>query len=195
MARSYPHTRVLPRPLAARADDIRTTLDDMTRNAAGARLTDKERESFRKIAMNLLWRMAQGEVPGYEVRLARDAILQTANGKDADLATLAVETMGRLPGSEYQQRLAGMVVDPGRDKLRVAAAKELNRHIQKFGLSVTDQQIKDLRVAYRDASIEPALRGQLALVMGSLRPPSRVTGARLLDFRPDAPAPKKAEKE
>ncbi|MBM4071785.1 MAG: hypothetical protein FJ271_23095 [Planctomycetes bacterium] len=191
MTKSFPHTRVLPRPLATRADDIKATVEDMTRHAAGARLTDKERETFRKTAMNLLWRMAQGEVPGYEVRHARDAILQTANAKDADLATLAVETMGRLPGSEYQQRLAGMVLDPGRDKLRVAAARELNRHIQKFGLSVSDQQIKDLRGAYRDAAVEPELRGQLALVMGSLRPASRVTGARLLDFRPDAPAPKK----
>lgn len=196
MARPHPHTRVLPRSLATRADDIKTTVDDMARDAAGSRLTGKEREAFRKMAMNHLWRMAQGEVPGYEVRHAKDAILQTASAKDADLATLAVETMGRLPGSEYQQRLAGMVLDPGRDKLRVAAAKELNRHIQKFGLSVTDQQIKDLRAAYRAAATEPELRGQLALVMGSLRPASRVTGARLLEFRPDAPAPKKEiEKE
>lgn len=193
LARPHPHTRVLPKGLATTPEELKTTVEDMTRNVALARLSDKERERFRKDAMDLLWRMAQGTIAGYDVRIARDALIQTAAGKDEDMATLAIETLGRLPGTEYQQRLAGMALDAGREKLRVAAARELNRHIQKFGMNLNEQQVKDLRATYR-ASADPDLRGQLALVMGSLRPASQVTGARLLDFRPDVPAPKN-EKE
>lgn len=189
MVRHHPHTRVVPQALAAMPEELKSTIDRRIKDASGAALSAKEREEFRKVAMDLLWRMARGEISGYHVLAARAAVVQAVGSKD--LGVEAVEILGRLPGTESQHRLAGIVLDPSREKLRLTAARELNRHLQKFGLLLTTQQMKDLRAAYRNPAEEPDLRAQLALVMGSLRPTSLQTGNRLFEFRPDPPAQKK----
>ena len=53
--------------------------------------------------------MARGEYAGYDIRPAEAALVQALRNPDS--AALALETLGRLPGSENQHRLAGLVLD------------------------------------------------------------------------------------
>ena len=87
------------------------------------------------------------------------------------------------------------MLDAKADKLRVPAAKELNRHVQKYGVLLAKKYAGDLRSAY-DTTPDAALKGELAIVVGLMRTPNPgQAGAQLFDFRPDAPAPPPMEKE
>jgi hypothetical protein len=112
-----------------------------------------------------------------------------------DMALEALEILGRISGQEPQVRLAAAVLNVGLGKERLPAAIELNRHIQKYGVMLDKAQITGLKEAYKNADDDPALRGQLALVIGSLRLSPQATGVRLFEFRPDVPAAPAEKKE
>jgi hypothetical protein len=136
--------------------------------------------------------MARQEIPGYDVRPAQAAVLTAL--RSPDTATEALEILSRLPGTEPQTRLAGVALDPGQDKLRIAAAMELNRHMQKYGMMLNRQQIALVKQAYAQAA-DPQLKAQLAITLGAFGPSAQLTGSRLIQFRPDAPAPPPEKKE
>jgi hypothetical protein len=185
----YRNTWVVPEIVASMPDELKATLEEKIQLTGGAKLSPKERKEFTRVAMDLLWRMARDEIRGYDVRPAREPIVQALRSED--LAVEALEIMGRLPGADVQQKLAAVVLDPARGKLRLTAAQELIRHIQKFGLTLEKRQAKDLNAAFQNAAESPELRTQLALVMGSLRPTARQTGNRLFQFQPEPPPPPK----
>ena len=111
---------------------------------------------------------------------------------------VALEILGRLPGQEPQIRLAAVVLNLGQGKQRLPAAIEsLNRHIQKFGLMLDKAQNTALKAAYKNADDEPALRSQLALVIGSMNPPSAlpVVARPFSSTRLDASCASQAEKK
>jgi hypothetical protein len=138
-------------------------------------------------AIEWLARLARGEVPGYDVRPATGAILKALQSDD--LANLAVEAAGHLPGTAPQRGLASVVLDAGRpEALRSAAAIELCRHIQQYGLVLTADQVHGIDNVYGTAK-EPRLKSNVALVLGSLHPDARQTGERLRSFRPALTAP------
>lgn len=177
-------------------DEFRDQVADQLRAVGTPRLTEEERKMFTRVSMDILWRMARGEIPGYDLRPAQDAIVQKL--RHPDMAVESVEILGRLPGQAPQVYLADIVVDPKRDKLRVPAAKELNRHIQKYGLLLAKPQVDQLKAAFKAQAADPTLQAELALVMSSLRPSAQGTGLRLFEFRPDpppAPQEKKEEKK
>jgi hypothetical protein len=185
----FANTWVYPAVLATTSTELKNTLESHIAGAAGAKLSDKERKQFARAAMDYFWRMVRGEIHGYDVRPAHDAIVFAL--RDSDLVLEAIETLGRLPGTDNQQHLAGITLDKTRGKLRLAAAKELNRHIQRFGLVLMNQQIKDILIAFNNPAEDAELRGQLGLVVGSLPADARLTGTRLHDFQPPPPAPPK----
>lgn len=189
----YQQVHLVPEVLLGMPNELKTTLEQAIKQAAGAPLLAEERKSYPRLAMDLLWRMARQEIPGYNVRPAQDAVLQALANEE--VADMALEILGRLPGAEVQQRLAGVVLDPQRGKLRVSAAIELNRHMQKQGVLLQPRQSKDLKTAYDKTDEDAALRAQLALVLGNLRPSLQVTGQRLQRFVPDPPAKKEEKKE
>jgi hypothetical protein len=180
LATRYPNTWVVADVIAALPDELKSTLDRGIKDAAGAKLSAKERQELARVALDILWRMARGEIRGYDLRPAQEAVVKAL--RSPELAVQAVEILGRLPGADNQQRLAGIVLDPARGKLRLTAALELNRHIQRHGVLLATQQLKDLKAAYQDPAENADLRTQLALVMGSLRPNATQTGSRLLQF-------------
>src|SRR5262249_3066003 len=143
-------------------------------------------------ALDVLWRMSRGEIGGFDLRPAQDAVARAA--RDPDHATQALEILGRMPGQAPQGRLASIVLDAG-NKFRGPAASQLKRSIPKQGLLLDKVQAADLKAAYK-AEGDPALKAQLALVAGSMRTTPQATGVRLFDFRPDAPtAPPPPQKE
>ena len=87
--------------------------------------------------------MARGELPGYDLQPASNALLQALN-KD-DTAVQALRIIARFPSTDAQQRLANVLFDAKKANLHVIAAQELNRHIQKNGLTLGKDQIDLLR--------------------------------------------------
>jgi DNA-binding response OmpR family regulator len=193
--KKYPNIEVLPELALGLPEEVKAHVAALVKQSQGTKLTAEERKEFQRYALDALWRMARGEYAGFDVRPAQDAVVDALRSPDA--AVPALEILGRIPGADTQNRLAGVVADPAREKLRVPAAKELNRHIQKYGILLGKKNVDDLRAAYQTAT-DPTLKGELAVVMGQLRVPTpQQTGAQLFQFRPDVPAapPEKKEKE
>jgi hypothetical protein len=187
IARRFSNVTVLPEVVLTMPEELKTTLEEQIKQTQGAKLSVDERKELTKIALDILWRMARGEYAGYDVRPAQDAFWTAV--RNPDLAVQALEALGRLPGNEIQRRLAAIVSDAAQGKLRVPAALELNHHIQKYGLLLGKRQIDELKTAYRDAADDAPLKGQLALVLGSLRPSVQATGVQLFQYRPEPGAP------
>ncbi len=142
-----------------------------------------ERAQAARQSLDALRRMAIGELPGYDVRRAEPEVL-AALRHDAT-APLALEILGRFPGSPAQQHLAEVVLDGKRDKgLRIQAAAELNRHVKQFGVSLPKERSLDLRALFGSPKTDATLRSQLAILVGNLRPTTLQTGQRLIGFDP-----------
>jgi hypothetical protein len=112
---------------------------------------------------------------------------------------VAVEAAGAFPDRQAQRELAAVVLDNGeRPELRSAAAVELNRHIQHHGALLTADQVGGIEALF-EAGGDLKLRGNVALVIGSLRPNAAKTGARLQRYAPPlptaVPAPEKEKEE
>jgi hypothetical protein len=163
----------------------RSWLDEEAVKLKGRTLSKAERAVFAEEALDALGRMARGEVKGYDVRAAEPTILDALLREET--APRAVEILATFPGKQTQQRLADLVLDAKRGKLRVTAARALNRHIQKHGVVLSDPQIASLRRLSVEPGVEPTLRAQLAILMGSLRSTPEATGTRLYRFTPGAP--------
>jgi hypothetical protein len=110
-----------------------------------------------------------------------------------DLAQFAVAAAGYLPSQDVQRDLAGVVLDPGQPEgLRSAASVELVRSLQAFGRHLTAGQVKNLEAVYLGLP-ESKLKGNVATVLGSLRPDAVLTGERLQLYVPTFAAPAAAE--
>ncbi len=196
VAKLAPHYRAaagISAPALALADELKARIEALTKSSQGAKLTVDERKEFSRAALDALWRMARGEYTGYDVRPAETSIYYAL--RSPDQAPLALETLSRLPGTALQHRLAGVVLDQTRGKLRVAAAHELGRHMQKYGLLLGKKYVTDLRQMFQTAD-DATLKGELAVVVGLMRTPTpQQIGAQLSQFRPDVPAPPVEKKE
>src|SRR5439155_24489779 len=93
------------------------------RRSKGQMLSAGERQRLDRESLDWFAQMARGELPGYDLKNAKDALLVALNNKDT--ATQALHILGRFPTQESQQRLAGVLLDKDRAELHVVAAKEL----------------------------------------------------------------------
>jgi DNA-binding response OmpR family regulator len=194
LASRYRATAGISLPALALGDELKARIEALTKSSAGAKLTADERKEFSRAALDALWRMARGEYPGYDVRPAEAAIYSSAL-RSPDQAPLALETLSRLPGTTVQHDLAGVVVDPMRGKLRIAAAHELGRHMQKYSVLLSKKDQADLKQLFQSAD-DPTLKGELAVVVGLMRTPTpQQVGVQLFQFRPDVPPPPMEKKE
>jgi hypothetical protein len=181
----YRNVWVEPDRILRSADDLKAVLKDHIQQGMGRPLSAAERKVHTRTAMNWLSRIAHGELTGYDLRPAKDAIFHALRSDEVEMSRDAIDLVGRLPGADAQQQLAATVLDPTRDKLRAPAAFELSRHIQHNGLLLARMDIKRLTELYEDTK-DAALKNNLALVMGSMRPGPKATGNKLKGFRPPA---------
>ena len=186
MAARYRHVKMIPEALLLMGEDLKNQIDEVLIAAAGAKLSAAERKEFAKVGIDWLWRMARNEIQGYDVRPAQNAVIAAL--RSPETATEALEILSRLPGIEPQARLASVVMDAGQDKLRIPAAMELNRHLQKYGLMLNRIQVTQLKQTYQGAA-DPQLKAQLAITLGAFGPSANLTGSRLIQFHADPPAP------
>jgi CheY-like chemotaxis protein len=197
-------------------DELKKIVEAQFKNARIVKLTPDERGGFAGASMYFLGAMARGEITGYNVTPALDAvkkqladpenvakILQISPEKRTAVQyralgnyMQALEILGRLPGKEIQYQLAGIVSDPDKDfQMRVPAAKELNRHIQKNGVQLDKKLIANLQAAASQPDMHPDLREQFNITVSMIaRSTGTKTGDDLLKFRPDVPPPPKKDK-
>jgi CheY-like chemotaxis protein len=207
LASNYRNTFVLPSVYATKGADLKRELEEAikfsvapdsvikapedqqpwlkyeVRRNQGQALSEMERARFAKASLDWFAQMARGELTGYDLKPAEDAILQALNNKED--SKLALLVLARFPGSMVQQRLAGILFDADKQHLHAIAAKELNRHIQKNGLVLSKDEIGRLRALDQGITENPEVRAELAVLVGTLRATAQQTGSRLLNFRPD----------
>jgi CheY-like chemotaxis protein len=186
LADRYRHVWVLPGPLAA--NDWKTELGHAIADTMGQPLSEDERKANSSVAILWLKRLAVGEVAGYDIRPAQAAIFKAL--ETPELAALAIEAAGRLPGPAPQRELLRVVAGDAPAPIRAAAAAELARHIQVHGNALTGEQTKAIAELY-ESSADPKVKDNIALVLGSLHPDARVTGIRLQRYTPSLAAPPK----
>jgi hypothetical protein len=186
LARLYRHVWVMP--VITDPAALKKELTARITEAAGRPLSPEERKANAATALLWLRRLAVGEVPGYNVQPAEDAILKALQA--GDLAPLAIEAAGRLAGQAPQRDLTRFVLGNADPKLRAAAAHELGRAIQQFGPALSQDDVQALEKLYATSDVAP-LKANLALVLGSLHPDSKLTGIRLKGYTPSFQAPAK----
>jgi hypothetical protein len=161
-------------------------------------LTPEETTQYAERAVRAIDRMARGELPGYSVAPAADAVyLAVRSGKlSADGQKAAVDFIARQPGARAQAALANVLLDAKyKPDVRNDAGVELIRHIQKNGLSLTATQVAGLRALRAAPAPDKVLKATIAQLQGSLRPDARTTGERLLNYPLPDPTAKDKPKD
>jgi CheY-like chemotaxis protein len=174
---------------------VRSRLAD---SPSGPPLSAAELQDYAERAIRHLNALAHGIPPGGDVRPAAEAILDALRaGKLTPEGQLAaISAVGKLFGARAQHELVAVVLNGQRPvPVRVAATRELIRHIQQNGALLSHTQAGAIESLFADAATDPALKAELALVLGSLKPDERVTGERLLRHQPAPPPPAPALKE
>jgi hypothetical protein len=148
----------------------------------------EERAGYAREAAALLAQVASKPQSPFEPDLARvePSLAVALNTPGTDLPVSAA--MGVVPSPDAQRGLADVLVDPSKPApLRLSAAAQLARSIQRFGpLVAADQEVK-LQAAF-DREADPPLRTALGAVIGALRPKAASTGLRLRRLAPETPA-------
>ncbi len=147
-------------------------------------------KDYAEKAVRYLARGAKGELAGLDVLPAADAVYRALAAKkltpEGQLA--AIEVVGRLPGKKPQTELLRVVLDPDdkRAAIRLAAAAELVRHVQRNSPALAGNEVRALHDAYTK-SADAAYKTALAQVLGALRPDARTTGDILRGYQPKPP--------
>lgn len=189
---SSPNVYVAPAAIALAPTELRGLLRSrLAESAGGPPLSAAEKQDYAERAVRHLDALARGEPAGVDVRPAGDAVLDALRGgrlsPEGQLA--AVRAAAHLPGSRPQRELANVVLDGRRPlPVRVAATRELVRHSEQNSVLLTREQTGALEAVFARAETDPALKAELALLAGSFRPDARLTGERLLRYRPTPPA-------
>jgi CheY-like chemotaxis protein len=185
-----PNVSVLPQALALNPTDLKPFLQARL-GESGPPLSEAEQKEFAEKAIRHIADLAKGVPPGIDVRPAAETVytaLRSA-GLSPEGEIDAIHIVGTFAGAKPQTELTDVVLNDKRPaKVRAAATAELIRHIQEHGLTLTGPQVNSLAALYAKGG-DPALKDELALLMGGLRPDARVTGQRLLNFQPPTPGP------
>lgn len=196
MAAPYRNVHIIPAVLSEAG--MREQLTQAS-DAKAPPITPAEKKENAKSAMVWLRKMAVGELAGYKVADAEQAIRGAL--KSDDLAPLAIDALTHISSKEVQLDLANLAVAPERPiPIRTQAAKALVEHIQQFGRFVTDPQI-DAIAQSADVAEDLELRTRLLAALGVLKADPKGTGNRLKGYVPklgeapknEAPPPKEKE--
>lgn len=144
-----------------------------------AAVSREEREGYAREAAALLGLIAGRPGSPFEADLAgvEPALTVALNTPGTSLS--ASTALGDVGDPNAQRGLADVLIDTGKPaELRLGAAVQLARSIQRFGPLVAADQEAKLLSAF-DTEPEPALRNALGSVIGALRPKAASTGLRL----------------
>jgi hypothetical protein len=186
LAARFRNVKVLSEALLPTGEEVKKAVDELSARASIAKLTAEERKAIAARSLDIVHQMARNQIPGYDVRPTLENVALSIGSPD--FAPIALEILGRLPGSAPQIRLADVVLDPSKDKLRVGAARELNRQVQSNGPLMPRTQFDRLRTLYNNRETEVPLRTELSYFIGSFPTTPSRDGAQISQFRPDPAA-------
>jgi hypothetical protein len=154
---------------------------------AGPPLSPSERKAQSLLAMEWLDRLAICPTWQYDVTPAGRAIREAI--AVPELAKLAIDATGRLPGRDPQIDLANAVLNAQLPAdIRALAAEALVRHAALHGNGLGPQLTQTLVQSL--ASIQdPILRGKVGAAIGALYGNSEQSGRRMEQFQPPLPRP------
>ncbi len=99
-----------------------------------------------------------------------------------DLAGDAISALAMIPRPSAQKSLNEAIkTETNPPEVRQAAARNLAFHIQQFGLTLSNDEVRDLYALYT-AEQDGGLRSALASVVGSLKPEAKTIEERILSF-------------
>jgi CheY-like chemotaxis protein len=157
-------------------------------------LTDAEKAGYTGVALELLRRMATGDLAGYDVRPAEAALRQAL--RNDGLAPTAAEALGRIPGRPVQESLADLVLDANRPApVRSRAAASLLENVRRFGSQLPAARVKALQELAAGGNYPSELRTELTVFASLFGADAKATGQRLSDYVPPVPAPPMAPKK
>src|SRR4029077_12310300 len=81
-AERFRNVKVYSEVLLTTAEELKNSVEAQIKEAMGAKLTPAERKEFARVAIDLLWRMSRGELQGYDLRPAQEAILAALRNPD-----------------------------------------------------------------------------------------------------------------
>jgi len=158
------------------------TLKDQLAIAAPQRpenFTAEDRAAYSQEAAALLAKIAGRPGSPFERDLARIEPTLTAALANPATSVSATTALGDVALPDAQRGLADTLIDPTKPgPLRLSAASQLAKSVQRFGPLVAAAQETKLLAAF-DQETNPELRTALGTVIGSLRPKAASTGARL----------------
>ncbi|HEV3167608.1 MAG TPA: HEAT repeat domain-containing protein [Isosphaeraceae bacterium] len=194
MAAGLPRVGLLVTPVNA---EILKKQLDLELGRMGARpLSSAERDRYAQQASFLLARVAARPSGPFESDLAAAGPALVVALRSPGTSQAAAIALANVPGVDAQRGLADLLLDPAKPAaLRLSAAGQLSRSIQRFGRLVSATQEQRL-VDVLGQTNDPALRTALAAVIGALRPKPSSVGERLqalspapAESAPPAPAP------
>ncbi len=165
-------------------------LDEKVRETGMAPLSKAERKEYAEKALVWLAKMALGELKGYEVKGAEEAVINMLSAPGlSDASTLnVIRILGQIPGGNAQRQLTNVFLDAKRPvPIRVAAADELLKHMQEYGKpgGEAERILRDtVSIAAKEPGTPAELRDRMTRMIGALRPGQKATGQRLRDFGP-----------
>ncbi|QDU22288.1 hypothetical protein [Urbifossiella limnaea] len=172
----YPGVKVIPEPHSKTwfEQDVNAAFQD----PADRPRDPAEKRATARLAVQWLARMATGEVPGFDAKLASNELLAAL--RTDELADPAIDGVARLPTAEAQAGLVSLAVTPMRPlPLRARAADAAVRHVQAHG-KLTPDALTTTVAQQSGTEADADLRGRLMVLRGLLAPsPSGfVTGLR-----------------
>jgi hypothetical protein len=198
----YPNITVIPTTLALDAKALKPLMQARLDDPANPTLSAKEMKDYAERSIENLARLARGEIAGYDVEPAGATVLEALRAPSKLTPkgqAFAIEIAARIRREEAQIVLANLLTDAKRTTaVRIAAANALVRNIQQFSPLLSRDLVRAIGETYADPKIEDALRTNIAIVLGSLRPSPRQSGDLLLRYQPPppgAPAPPPAPKQ
>jgi CheY-like chemotaxis protein len=163
----------------------REGLEQVLRQGADTALPEAERKANANEAVKLLGRMARGDLPGYDVRPAEDAVLAALrdNRLSEDATSAAVIVVGHMPTARGQAALEEVLLKPYPERIRLEAGDELVRNLQRNQVLLTAQQADAVVRAFALEKDGP-IKVRMGMVVGVINRDPRRTGELLRGFDP-----------
>jgi len=126
----------------------------------------------------------------FNIDMAEDALFDAVN--DPGVGENAVIALGAIATPTSQERLQEIATSQARDAaLRETAALQLAFHMQRYGILLSEDRIRDVHTSWQATPAGP-LKTAMAAVVGSLKPDSdRIT--RILKSLPEPAIPSAGE--
>lgn len=160
------------------ASDFVDQIRPFLASVKGTQLTDEERAQYQSASVRWLAHLSQADKTSIFDLSSTESALSVMI-EDPELASMTVVALSGIASNTVQHRLASVA---GNSQLspviRIRAANQLAFHIQRHGVMLTNEQVREFDAVWKGES-DPMVASALAAVMGSLHPEPKTVGERI----------------